>query len=66
MKYLKLYWPTISAVAGGLITFLIPSIQSYIVANPKTAVGVLLSCVIAAYHAQSPSSQQSPVPPSSK
>jgi uncharacterized membrane protein len=57
MQFLKKYWPTITSVAGGLIAFLYPSIQFYVSQHPKTAIGVLLSCVIAAYHAQAPSTK---------
>ena len=54
MNFLKKYWPTISAVAGGAITFLLPSITAYIAAHPKSSAGVLLACVIAAYHSTAP------------
>lgn len=54
MNQLKAYWPTIMSLAGGLVAFLMPSIQTYVSANPKTAVGVLLGCVIAAYHSTAP------------
>lgn len=54
MEYLKKYWPTISAVAGGAITFLLPSLMAYVSSHPKSTVGVLLGCVIAAYHASAP------------
>lgn len=58
MNYLKKYWPTISAVAGGAITFLLPSLMAYVAAHPKSTVGVLLGCVIAAYHASAPKDKQ--------
>ena len=54
MNALKKYWPTISAVAGGALTFLLPSITAYVSAHPKTAAGVLLSCVVMAYHSTAP------------
>lgn len=54
MNFLKKYWPTISAVAGGALTFLMPALVAYVSAHPKTAVGVLLGAVIAAYHATAP------------
>lgn len=55
MNFLKKYWPTISAVAGTAITFLLPSIQAEVVKHPKSAVGVLLGCVVAAFHSTAPS-----------
>lgn len=56
-KYLK-YWPTISALLGGLVTFLTPSMQAYIAANPKTATSILLALIIMAYHATAPKDQK--------
>lgn len=57
MSVIKKYWPTISAVAGGAVTFLLPSIASYVTSHPKSAVSVLLGCVVAAYHATAPKNQ---------
>ena len=54
MDLLKKYWPTISTVAAGALTFLMPSITAYVSAHPKTAAGVLLTCVLAAYHSTAP------------
>jgi hypothetical protein len=54
MNLLKKYWPTISAALGGVITFALPSVTAYIAAHPKSAVGVLLSCIVAAYHSTAP------------
>lgn len=53
-NFLKKYWPTIMTVAGGVVSFLMPSVQAYVTANPKTAIGVLLSCIIVAYHSRAP------------
>ena len=58
MDFLKKYWPTISAFAGGVLTFLLPSLTAAASAHPKTAVGVLCACVIAAYHAKAPKDQK--------
>jgi uncharacterized membrane protein len=57
MNALKKYWPTISAVAGGAVAFLLPSITTYVTLHPKSTVGVLLGCVIAAYHSTAPKQQ---------
>ena len=57
MQFLKKYWPTIMSVAGGVVTFAMPSLVAYVSTHPKTAVGVLLSAVIAAYHSSSPADQ---------
>ena len=69
MSFLKKYWPTIVAALGGVIPFLMPSILAYVQAHPHTTVGVLLACVIAAYHATAPqnqaTSQNQGTPPSS-
>ena len=61
--FLKKYWPTIVAAAGALLPFLLPSLKAYVAANPHTAIGVLLACVIAAYHAPSPNQQSAPSNP---
>lgn len=58
MQFLKKYWPTISAGAGGIVAFLMPSITAYVSAHPKTSVGVLLACVITAYHSTAPQNKQ--------
>lgn len=57
MSFLKAHWPAISAVAGAVITFMLPSLQAFESAHDKTVVGVLCSCLIAAYYAQSPVSR---------
>ena len=57
MKFLKQYWPTIMAVAGGGINFLMPSITVFITQHPKSAISVLLGCVVAAYHSTAPKDQ---------
>ena len=57
MSFLKKYWPTIVAALGGVIPFLMPSILAYVQAHPHTTIGVLLACVIAAYHATAPQNQ---------
>jgi len=54
MNFLKKYWPTISAFAGAVITFLLPSITTFISAHPKSTAGVLLAAVVAAYHSTAP------------
>lgn len=54
MQFLKKYWPTILASAGGLVTFLLPSISAAAASNPKTALGVLCGCVIAAHNMTAP------------
>jgi hypothetical protein len=58
MSFLKKYWPTIMAAAGGVISFLLPSLTAYEQAHSKTMVGVLVAAVIAAYHAQAPKDQK--------
>lgn len=58
MQFLKKYWPTISAAAGGLLTFLLPALTQYASAHPKTALGVLFAAVIAAYHSSAPKDQR--------
>lgn len=58
MDFLKKYWPTIASLAGGLLTFLLPSLTTEAAAHPKTAIGILCACVIAAYHAQAPRDQK--------
>ncbi len=65
MSFLKKYWPTIVAALGGVIPFLMPSILAYVQAHPHTTVGVLLACVIAAYHATAPQNQGGSTPPAS-
>lgn len=54
MQFLKKYWPTISAVLSGFLTFILPSLQQVVSAYPKTAAGVLSGCIIAAYHSTAP------------
>jgi hypothetical protein len=58
MQVLKKYWPTILAAVGGLVAFLVPSLTAYAAAYPKTTVGILCACIIAAYHSQAPKDQQ--------
>jgi hypothetical protein len=53
-SFIKKYWPTVMAAAGSFVTFEMPALQAYVTHNPKTAVGVLLGCIIAAYHARAP------------
>lgn len=60
MQYLKKYWPTIAAAGGAAIPFLMPSLLAYVQAHPHTALGVLLGCVIAAYHSTAPKDQSGP------
>jgi hypothetical protein len=57
MSYLKKYWPTIASIAGATITFLLPSLQAFVASHPKTAAGVLIGCIIAAYHSSAPKDQ---------
>jgi hypothetical protein len=54
MSFLKKYWPTIGALAGVVIPFLIPSINAYAQAHPHTTTEVLLTAFIAAYHTRAP------------
>lgn len=54
MQFLKKYWPTITAIGGGIVPFMIPSLNAYVAAHPHTAIGVLMAAVIAAYHATAP------------
>jgi hypothetical protein len=54
MNYLKAHWGTISAVGGGLIAFLMPSLQMYAAAHPKEAIGLVVGCVITAYNLSAP------------
>ena len=56
-KFLATYWPTIMAVAGGAVSFLLPSLAAYAAAHPHTTIGVLCGCVIAAYHSTAPKDQ---------
>lgn len=63
-NWLKKYWPTISSVAGLAITFLMPSFDHYAASHEKTALGILLTAVIAAYHSTAPQHQNGgPKPP---
>lgn len=57
MEFLKKYWPSITAAAGVAIPFLMPSLLAYVSAHPHTATGVLLGCVVAAYHSTAPKNQ---------
>lgn len=54
MNFLKKYWPTIASLGGVAITFLLPSITAYAAANPKSTIGILCACIIAAYHSTAP------------
>lgn len=56
-KFLKAHWPAISTMGGAAFYFLLPSIQAYINSHPKTAVGVLLTCIVGAFYKQSPFNQ---------
>lgn len=58
MSFLKKYWPTMAAAGGAAIPFLMPSLLAYVAAHPHTTVGVLLGCVIAAYHSTAPQDQK--------
>lgn len=58
MGYLKKYWPHLSAAALAGVHFLLPSLSAYTGAHPKTVVGVLLGCIIAAYESMPPRAQQ--------
>jgi hypothetical protein len=57
MQFLKKYWPTITAVLGAAVPFIMPSLLVYVQAHPHTTVGVLLAAVIAAYHTTAPKDQ---------
>lgn len=56
--FLKKYWPTIASVAGVLVSFLMPSVDAYAASHEKTALGVLFTAIIAAYHSTAPKHQQ--------
>lgn len=58
MNFLKAHGPAIFAATGAIVTFLLPSLQHVVSAEPKTAVGVLVSCILAAYYSQSPLSSK--------
>lgn len=60
MKWLKAHWPMVGSTIAAILPFLIPSLQAYIAANPKSTVAVLFSAVIAAYYANSPKQQNAP------
>jgi hypothetical protein len=57
MKQFAKYLPTLGAAGLAIVHFALPSLQAFAAANPKTVVGVLCACVIAAYHAPSPNQQ---------
>jgi hypothetical protein len=57
MQFLKKYGPSILPLVGGAITFLIPSMQAFIAANPKSTAAVLLGCIIAAHNMTAPKDQ---------
>lgn len=57
MKQFVKYLPTLGATGLAVLHFLLPSLQAFVSANPKTVVGVLLAAVIAAYHSPSPTQQ---------
>lgn len=54
MQFFKKYWPTITAVLGSAVPFLMPSLLAYISAHPHTTLGVLLAAFVAAYHSTAP------------
>lgn len=54
MKFLKDHWPTILAVAGGVLTQILPGLTAIAVANPKTTLGILCACIVAAYNSTAP------------
>ena len=58
MNYVKKYLPHAGATVTAALVFLLPALDAYVSAHPKTTVGVLLSAVIAAYHATAPKDQQ--------
>jgi len=60
MNYLKAHWGTISAVGGGVIAFLLPSLQYYAAAHPKTSIGVIVGCLITAYNLSAPKDKLKP------
>ena len=57
MKQFAKYLPSLGVAGLAALHFLLPSLQAFAAANPKSVVGVLLAAVIAAYHAPSPNQQ---------
>ena len=50
MAWLKAHWPTAVSAIGFAMPFMLPSLNAYIAAHEHTEIGVLLSCVVAAWY----------------
>lgn len=63
MNWLKAHWPTVVSAVGFAIPFLLPSLNAYVAAHPHSAVGVLLSALVAAWYSnQNPQPKPAPTP----
>jgi hypothetical protein len=58
IPHLKKFWATYGTLLGGAFYYLMPGLQAIAAAHPKTAIGVLLGAVIAAFHAEAPKSKK--------
>ena len=58
VKFLKAHWPSIVAVAGGILPVILPGLAAIAAANPKTTVGILCAAILTAYNASAPKDQK--------